>query len=243
MNLYGRPMANVQNWMKKLAKGGYLEQVKREVRREPGKRPKGDTGYQLVASRIVDELDRTLAQNTSGALTFNTDEKSALVDLIDSREARNLVAGLVSPTIRQAKAYDLCSMLSTILWTRANIPLKERAIDTGYSNLLVKYVKDPRFGAAISRIARRLPKASGISLSQYAETRFAQRETLASLIFFGLRFHNFMANCSPTFVEKLRWCLVPTQPLAYTFSKISRELPEIVQDVTEAFEAGDGDQK
>jgi len=63
------------------------------------------------------------------------------------------------------------------------------------------------------------------------------------LIFFGLTFHNFMANCSPTFVEKLRWCLVPTQPLAYAFSKISHELPEMVQDMTEIFEAEEGDQK
>ncbi len=217
-------------------KNGYLEQVKRQVIRGEGKRPKGETGYQLVASKIVEELNNTLTQNTHRALAFNADEKSALVDLLASHEARELAAALASTGIREARNYDLCSMLSTILWVQASGSLKTTVIDSRYSSLVGKYVQhDPRLAQAMSEIAKRLSKSIGSSLSLHAEQRFTQKETLAAILLFAMKLHNFMAKCSPSFVEKLRWCFVPAQSLGYQFSKVSGELPSIVQDLTKLF--------
>ncbi len=235
MSLYGQPMANVQNWMKTLRITGYLRKVKRDVQRETGKRPKGESGYQLVASKVADELDRTLSENTHGALIFTPDEKATLTEFLDSSESRNLAAAFVSPSIRQAENYDICSMLSTILWTHASGAVKGKPIDPKYSNVLLKYVQEPWFTDAISKIAKRVPRLLGTSLSGYAEERFESKDALTSLASFSLMFSNFMAKCSPSFVEKLQWCMQPPQTFAYQVTKLSGMMPSIVGILSEQF--------
>jgi hypothetical protein len=239
MTLYDKPRPNVQNWMKKLGNAGYLVRMKREVQRDTGKRPKGEMGFQLVASKIVDELGKTLVQNTSGLLTFSTTEKSALVELFDSRETRNLAAALAPSDIGKQKSYDLCSMLATILWAHASGAVKTTPIDIKYSSSVEKFVQDPRITELMSKVIKRVPNALGKSLSPEQEVRLPEKVTLSRIILFSIRFHNFMANCSPEFVEKLGWCM-PTQFGGYQVTRLSRELPSISKDLTKWFKAGRG---
>lgn len=138
-------------------------------------------------------------------MAFNSDEKSALVDLLDSGESRNLAAAVASDSIREEKSYDLCSMLATMFWTYATLLLKHTKINLKQSKTLPKYAAEyPLIVGAITKIAKAVPKVFGTSLSEYAETRLSQRETLTSLFFFNVKFRNFMARRSPDFTEKLR---------------------------------------
>jgi hypothetical protein len=113
-------MANVQRWMKKLEEKGYLTRVEREVTRIPGRRPKGDTGFQLVSAKIVAEMNRTLSQNTDGDLSFTKDEMQRLSRFFDSRDARNLMARIAPTSIRDVKSWDLCSAFSLIFYAMAS---------------------------------------------------------------------------------------------------------------------------
>ena len=129
--LYGSPMANVQKWMKKLEGRGYLKRVQRDVERQPGRRPKGDTGYQLVSTKIVAEMNRTLSQNTDGNLSFTKDEMEKLSRFFDSRDARNLMARITPTSLRDVKSWDLCSAFSLIFYAMASSMESRRRFKSG----------------------------------------------------------------------------------------------------------------
>ena len=153
--------------------------------------------------------------------------------------ACGLLVALTPDSIRQAKSYDLCSMLSTILWGHATGAVKTAAIDPRYSSVVGEFVQDQRVAELMSKVAKRVPGLFGTSFSLQEETRLAQRETLVSIIQFAITFHNFMAKYAPRFSEKLRWCM-PAQVLGYQFSKLSSEMPSIADNLTKWLKTSKG---
>jgi len=239
MELYGQPMANVQNWMTRLAKNGYLRKVKRKVPREADKRPKGDTGYQLVVSKIVEELDRTLIENTSGALAFSHDEQAVLAEFLDSSEARNLASALVSPNIRQDKSNDLCAMFTTIFWTHTSGVKRGGPTDANGFARIEKHVEDPRFTRVISDAVKKTGAVGSAFLgsvmteeeTRHYTQRYTEIKTFIRILKFARKLSDFMSSCEQAFVEKLRWCGQPTSPSAYGFAKVADELPSILKEI------------
>lgn len=224
MILYGRAMPNVQRWMKRLTQLGYLE--------------RGESGYQLVSLKVVEEMDRTLAQNTRGKLFFTDDEKKNLIEFLDSQEARGFMAATRPPNIGELSSYDLCSAFSTIFWHHAQASSKRKLMNSKDGHLLEKYADDPRFIRVIEAAVEKagtLKSFFGTSVSpdeshRYVK-RFTNKDSPLHLIRFSLRLSDFMSNCSSTLVEKLSWSGQTALPSLYDFSKLGVKLPSLMREI------------
>ncbi len=227
MALYGKPMKNVQDWMTRLVKEGYLEQVKREVIRVPKHRPKGDTGYQLVALKLVEEFEKTLEENTKGNLSFNPEEKQRLTKFFDLAITREFVTAMTPSNIGNADSYDLCSLFSPIFWMNSLPQIrkgkqKDRSLESQELHELTKYANNPRFLDAMAKVGRSVGEGIGAPLSpQQIRNYTSSIPTLR----FGLTFHTFIQSCSSDFLEKLRWSMQPSSSHLFTFSRVADKLP------------------
>lgn len=238
MILYKRAMPNVQNWVKRLTRNGLLERVEREVEIVPGRRPKGKFGFQLVALKLVEEMDRTLVQNTHGKLFFTDDEKRSLAELLDSQEARAFIAAVRPSNLGELSSYDLCSVFSTIFWSHAYGSSKRKLMNSKDGHLIEKYADDPRFIRVIETVVKKaatLKSFFGTSVSpdeshRYVK-RFTNKDSPLRLIRFSLRLSDFMLDCSPTLVEKLSWSGQTALPSVYEFSKLGVKLPSLMREI------------
>jgi hypothetical protein len=236
--LYERPMPNVQGWMKRLVRSGYLEHVKREVVHIPGRRPKGDTGYQLVASKVVDEMDGALAKNTNGKLFFTDDERRSLTEFLDSEDARTFMAAISPRDIAKLDRYDLCSIFSTLFWNYASSSKKRISTDSRDFLALEKHVSDPSFVRVIKAAVKALSQlepllGSGITEDEARSfvNRFVAEGTLVRLARFSSRFSDFISKCSPEFLEKLSWSGQTALPSIYQFIRLGVTLPSIMKGI------------
>lgn len=238
MILYKRAMPNVQNWVKRLTRNGSLERVEREVEIVPGRRPKGKFGFQLVALKLAEEMDRTLVQNTHGKLFFTDDEKKNLIEFLDSQEARGFMAATRPPNIGELSSYDLCSAFSTIFWHQAQASSKRKLMNSKDAHFFEKYANDPRFIRVIETAVEKattLESFFGTSISPDESHRYIKRLTNKDsplhLVRFSLRLSDFMSICSPALVEKLSWSGQVALPSVYEFSKLGLKLPSLMREI------------
>jgi hypothetical protein len=186
----------------------------------PGRRPRGPKGYQLVALKIVEEMNRTLIQNTDGELHFSTEEVRSLSDLFNSSTFREFV-GVVTPTsIQESENFDLCSMFTPVFWGYAPRLLISESE-------LKRY--DPSFFKTIVKGRQRMLAISGYELAD----RFKQtNESIPRLANFAIHLDLFMANRSPNSVKKLIWSFLPNLSNAYRLSKAMENIQFHFRNVT-----------
>ena len=192
-----------------------------------------------MALRLVEEMDRTLAQNTDAKLFFTADEKRNLTQFLDSQEARGFMAAIRPSDIGELSSYDLCSIFSTIFWThQAKLSSKRRLMNSKAAHLLEKYADNPRFIRVIKTAVEKAATLESVfdtSISpdeshRYIK-RFTNKDTPLHLVRFSLRLSDFMSNCSPTLVEKLSWSGQVALPSVYEFSKLGVKLPSLIREI------------